>query len=101
MAGVAADYAREMSAAGCVLCEHHVAGPETANGPVARLDLHMAGESDPILPLRHRVEIAPMISRRRAKNNAVRPLKLGRLHPAGDVAVDFDVFEVRLSLAGF
>lgn len=58
MARLAADYPRDMTPAGGVLSEHHVAGSETANRAVAGFDLDLSGKRNDILPFRHGMIVA-------------------------------------------
>ena len=49
MAWLAADNSRDMAAAGCILGQHYIAGPEPSNGAVAGFDLDLSGERNDIL----------------------------------------------------
>src|SRR5688572_20925817 len=95
MARLAADHPRNMAPPGGVFGKHHVARSEAANRDVAGLDLHLAGKRDYILALGHRMKVAQMVRRRRAKDDSMSWLEGGSLDTAGDVQFDIDVFEVR------
>lgn len=60
MARLVADNAGHVTASGGVFGQHHIPGPEAANGAVAGFDLDLAGQGDDILPSRYGMIAASM-----------------------------------------
>jgi hypothetical protein len=91
---LAADHPRDMAPAPGIFGEHHVARSEATDRSVAGFDLHLSRKRDHVLALRHRVKVAEVIRRRRAKHDSKRRLKRGSVEPVGEALFDVDLFEV-------
>ena len=96
MPWLSADDPSDVSAAGGVVGEHHVAWTETANRAVASFDFYLPGERDDVLSPRRRMIGAQMIRRRTAKHDAMGRLEFGGFHAAREeVQFHVNIFEVR------
>jgi hypothetical protein len=94
LARLVAHNSSDVTAAGGILGEHHVARTKSADCAVADFNFCLSGKRDHVLTLRRGMKVARVRGRRGTKNNTLAWMQCRSLHLTFEMEFDLDVFEM-------